>query len=84
MFHWTFLGWYYWQHGERVGPVAGEEIARLVACGQLLATEEVLKAWKDANNNVRFFGSQADGLAGAAEGVPAIPYARRPPSAAPG
>lgn len=54
------LGWYYQQGGEHIGPVSSDDIARLVGCGQLRPAEEVWKAWKDVNNKVRFFGSQAD------------------------
>jgi uncharacterized protein YjbJ (UPF0337 family) len=43
-----------------MGPVSSDEIARLVRCGQLQPSEEVWKGWKDANNQVRFFGSLAD------------------------
>jgi len=60
MTNWTFLGWYYQQGDEQIGPVTSGEIARLVGGGQLRPSEEVWKGWKDANNNVRFFGSQAD------------------------
>jgi hypothetical protein len=71
MTNWTFLGWYYRQGGERIGPVPSAGIARLVGCGQLRPSEEVLKGWKDANNRVRFFGDPAD------------PGASRPPRRAP-
>jgi uncharacterized protein YjbJ (UPF0337 family) len=60
MANWTFLGWYYRQGGERIGPVSSVDIARLVGCGQVRPSEEVWQGWKDANNKVRFFGSQAD------------------------
>jgi GYF domain 2 len=70
MTNWTFLGWYYRQGGEQIGPVPSAEIARLVGCGQLRPSEEVLKGWKDANK-VRFFGNPAD------------PEASRPPRRAP-
>jgi hypothetical protein len=60
MTNWTFLGWYYQQGGEQIGPVSGAEIARLVGCGQLQPSEEVWKGWKDLNNKVRLFGSQAE------------------------
>jgi len=59
MKNWSFLGWYYQQGGEQVGPVTGEEIARLVGTRQLRLTEEVLQGWKDANNRVRYFGCHA-------------------------
>jgi hypothetical protein len=57
MKNWTFLGWYYQQGGDQIGPVSSDEIARLVGCGQLRPSAEVLKGWKDANNKVKFFGS---------------------------
>jgi hypothetical protein len=60
MTNWTFLGWFYYRGCEQVGPVRGEEIARLIDCGQLRPCDEVLKAWRDTNNRVRLFGSQAD------------------------
>jgi hypothetical protein len=59
MTNWVFLGWFYFQDGEQFGPVPGEEIVRLLACGQLRPCEEVLKGWQDANLRTRFFGSQA-------------------------
>ncbi len=55
---WAFLRWYYHRGGERVGPIPGEEIRRLVTAGQL-GPWEVLKAWSDARGKVRLFGSQA-------------------------
>jgi hypothetical protein len=59
MTNWTFLGWYYRQGREQIGPVGRDEIARLVGRGHLRPSAEVLKGWKDANNRIRFFGSPA-------------------------
>jgi GYF domain 2 len=56
--NWTFLGWYYNYNGEQIGPFPAEEIARLVALGQLRPSDEVLKASRDANNKIRFYASQ--------------------------
>ncbi len=58
--NWIFLGWYYYQGAERIGPVPPEEIDRLLARGRLRPSDEILKAWKDANNQIRYFGSHAE------------------------
>lgn len=53
---WTFLGWYYDDAGTQVGPVGGDDIARLVSAGRLKPTDEVLKAWTDGRQT-HFFRS---------------------------
>jgi hypothetical protein len=69
MRNWTFLGWYYHRDGEQIGPFPAEEIVRLVALGQIRPSDEVVKAWKDANNKIRCFASQDDSC----HGVEALP-----------
>jgi hypothetical protein len=43
----------------RVSPLPTEEIGRLVAAGDLRPSGEVLKAFRDGYDRLRFFGSQA-------------------------
>jgi len=42
MTNWTFLGWYYQQGREQMGPVSSDEIARLVECGATRADPPVV------------------------------------------
>src|SRR5262249_21864034 len=59
MTNWVFLGWFYFQDGEQFGPVPGEEIVRLLACGQLRPCEEVWTGWRHDSLPTVFFDTHA-------------------------
>jgi GYF domain 2 len=46
----TFVGWYYLRDGQPFGPVAQEEIDRLIAAGRLKPHDTLLKAWKEGSD----------------------------------
>ena len=48
---WKLAGWYYQQAGQRVGPVATEEIVRLLNANALRREDEVLVAWSAAGKD---------------------------------
>lgn len=55
----TFLGWYVHRDGQPVGPLSNDEIARMIAEGQLQAAEEILMGCRDGYGQIWFFGSHA-------------------------
>lgn len=44
---WSFLGWSYWRDGQRVGPVALQEIDRLVESGVLGEQDPIWLIWSN-------------------------------------
>jgi hypothetical protein len=55
---WVFVGWFYPDHGQQIGPVGDDEIRRQFLAGKLKSYDRIWKAWKDTTGQHYFFRSQ--------------------------
>lgn len=73
---WAFAGWYYQRNGDRIGPVSTQEIARLVAEGELDPGDDVWKAWR-IGEETTLLPSKAGVAAGRADFAWTVPPERK-------
>jgi hypothetical protein len=61
---WTFQGWYYKREGCWTGPIATEEVARLLRKKQLRRSDKLMEVWKNGERTKCAYREAAGVLAG--------------------